>query len=154
MRQRVQVVAMHTGYDPLLHSPCRQAQPLLYRNSLNDKFPYVNPRLPQSRSSPHTSSTHGSWKNSLLLNSSCRTVIPSDGPLPNILSKSRDCDSNHVWINLAGSSANDCKNVRFKCELCNDCASRAICSFKKSSGDTAVEREREQSIISQGGMTC
>ena len=88
------------------------------------KHPCIN--IEQYGKHQHTSSTHGSWKNSLLLSSSCRTVIPSVGPLPRMLSRSRDCDSSQVWINLAGSSAKDRRNVCFKWELCKDCASKAI----------------------------
>ena len=74
----------------------------------------------------HTSSTQGNLKNSLRLSSSCLTVIPSLGPLPKIVSKSRDCDSSHVWMKWAGSSAKDCKKFFFKCELCRDWARSAI----------------------------
>lgn len=73
-----------------------------------------------------TSSTQGRPKNSLRLRSSCLTVIPSVGPLPRMVSRSRDCDSNQVCINVAGSLANDSKNVRLIYELCNDCARREI----------------------------
>jgi hypothetical protein len=82
-----------------------------------------------------TSSTHGNWKNSLRLSSSCRTVMPSLGPLPKIVSRSRDCDSIHVCTNCAGSSANDWRNARFRWELLRDWARREIFKCERSTAD-------------------
>src|ERR1700722_11006760 len=75
-------------------------------------MPLAANRIPSCTAT--ASSTHGSLKNSLLLNSSVRTVAPSLGPLPSTHSRSRDCDSSQVCMNCTGSFANDSRNVRLR----------------------------------------
>lgn len=109
----------HTISNDNLHSKC-----------LSETLSYVYmPAFAATRSPSCTataSSTQGSRKNSLRRRSSCRSVAPSLGPLPSTLSRSRDCDSNQVWMNSCGLSAKVCRKVRFMCEFWRDCTSMPI----------------------------